>query len=106
MRTILLVGLYPYADQRILTAEFAAGAEVWGLNEVEGVLKPDRIKLDRLFQLHPRNWREAERRFLNGGRLYRGLNVDCFGRNRQHVEYLRTCGVPVYGQKVWPDIPT
>ena len=74
--------------------------EIWVVNEANTVL-PDGRMAARVFQMHPRNWREAERRFLRN-RMPR----NCFGRGPDHVEYLRTCGVPVYGQQVWDDIPT
>lgn len=81
--------------------------EIWGVNEAHKTA-PKGLRIDRVFQLHVRDWREAERRYLysNGDRLPDDRDADCFGRNNEHVEYLRTCGVPVYGQVVWPDIPT
>lgn len=97
-RIICLVGSHPWS--RGWANEQEAGVEIWAANESGARLKPDRI-----FQIHPRNWREAERRFLNGGELPAGLDPDCFGRNRAHVEQLRTCGAPVYCRQVWEDIP-
>jgi len=85
-------------------AEIPDDAEIWCVNEMNrhlGDRKPSRV-----FQLHVRDWREQERAYLNGGTLPEVLDPDCFGRNQEHVEYLRTCGVPVYGQQVWDDIPT
>lgn len=81
--------------------------EVWGVNEAHRFL-PDGVQVSRMFQLHARDWREADRAFMysNGKRLPPYMNRDCFGRNKAHVEYLRTCGVPVYCQQVWDDIPT
>ncbi len=102
-RRITLLGLASY--------EFASDEqhrdhpEVWTVNEGHRNM-PEGMKPSRVFQLHPRNWREAEREYLNGGTLPDGLDPDCFGRDNEHVEYLRTCGVWVYGQKRWPDIPT
>lgn len=81
-----------------------ADAEIWVVNEGHRALG-DR-KPSRVFQLHVRNWRELERRYLNNGPLPDNCDPDCFGRNNEHVDYLRTCGVPVYGQQVWDDIPT
>ncbi len=80
------------------------GAEVWVANEAHRKLG-DRQPA-RVFQLHPRDWRESERQYLAGGELPEGLDVGCFGRNWGHAEYLRTCGVPVVMQQQWDDIPT
>lgn len=82
-----------------------ADAEIWVVNEAHTGL-PEGRKPSRVFQMHVRDWRESERRYLNGGRLPKGRHHNCFGRDRAHVEYLRTCGVPVYCQRQWPDIPT
>ena len=88
-------------------AHFPSDLEVWAVNEAHRHMPAD-IKIARMFQLHVRDWRESERRYLysNGKDLPPGVDPDCFGRDNAHVEYLRTCGVPVYGQQVWPDIPT
>ena len=88
-------------------AEIPDDAEIFCVNEMHCHLEGR--KPSRVFQLHVRNWRERERRYLEGGAegtLPDHLDADCFGRNQEHVEYLRTCGVPVYGQQVWDDIPT
>lgn len=93
-------------DESVL-AEIPDDAEIWAVNEMHrhlGDRKPSRV-----FQMHVRDWREREREYLLGGAkgvLPGSLGHDCFGRNEEHVTYLRTCGVPVYGQQVWPDIPT
>ena len=92
----MFLGLYPMGD----SAEFPDDIEIWSANEAYTVL-PEGRKPARIFQLHPRDWREEERRFLRGD-----PERDCFGRGAEHVEYLRTCGAPVYGQQVWDDIPT
>lgn len=86
---------------------FPPDLEAWVVNEAHRHL-PSGIRPACVFQLHVRDWREAERRYLhsNGDCLPPGLDPDCFGRDNAHVEYLRTCGVPVYGQRQWPDIPT
>ena len=91
-----IAGVYDYRD-----------AEVWVVNEAHRSL-PEGMAASRVFQLHVRDWREAERRYLysNGRELPPGCDPGCFGRNEQHLDYLRTCGVPVYGQHLWPDIPT
>ena len=81
------------------------GYEIWAVNEAGQALPPG-SRPTRVFQLHPRRWRERERRYLNGGRLPKGLAPRCFGRGPAHMDYLRTCGAPVYCQRLWADIPT
>lgn len=103
MRRVCFLGTAASALERAqLADEIPTDAEIWAVNEarLEG-RRPDRV-----FQLHVRDWRESERRYLNGGRLPKGRDHNCFGRNHEHVDYLRTCGVPVYGQQGWEDIPT
>lgn len=100
-RHICLLGTHPtFCPEDIPDGD---DVEVWAANEAHK-LAPERIS--RIFQLHPRNWREDERRYLNGGTLPPGLDANCFGRNQQHVDYLRSCGVPVYMQQRYVDIPT
>lgn len=100
MRDVVFLGTaHPSVD------EIPDNAEIWVANEAHRLLPEDR-KPSRIFQLHPRDWRETERRYLNGGDLPSHCDPDCFGRNRDHVEYLRTCGVPVYSQTHWLDIPS
>ncbi len=102
-RRIALLGM---AEREFATDEqHRDHAEAWTVNEGHWYL-PEDVKPTRVFQMHPRNWREAERTYLNGGTLPELLDPDCFGRNDAHVEYLRTCGIPVYGQQLWQDIPT
>lgn len=108
MRRVCLLGVAASQLEKLqVDEEIPADAEIWAVNEAHRGLN-GRIA-DRVFQLHVRNWRESERRYLNdrnGGSLPVGSDPDCFGRNQEHVDYLRTCGVPVYGQQVWEDIPT
>ena len=100
----MFLGMYPQSDVDYDDYWHCPGPpvdiEIWSANEAYTVL-PERRKPDRIFQIHPRDWREDERRFLR-----QTPEHDCFGRTAEHVEYLRTCGVPVYGQQVWDDIPT
>ncbi len=88
-------------------AHFPPALEIWAVNEAHRHM-PEGLKVARMFQLHVRDWRESERRFRysNGVELPPDLDPNCFGRDNAHVEYLRTCGVPVYGQIQWDDIPT
>lgn len=91
-------------EKRQIEDEIPEDAEIWVVNESHrhmGSRKPSRV-----FQMHVRDWRESERIYLGRGSLPEGLDHDCFGRNNEHVEYLRTCGVPVYTQRPWEDIPT
>lgn len=101
-RIICLVGTHPRSTNWPL--EMEPGVEFWAANEA--ISKPFPGGLARAFQLHPRNWREAERRFLNGGELPLGCDPDCFGRSAAHVEALRACQVPVNCIQKWDDIPT
>ena len=105
-RRIAIVGLASAnLDPLLLAQRRGEDIEVWTANEAERVI-PAGLTVNRVFQMHVRDWREAERAYLNGGTLPQRLDPDCFGRNNEHVEYLRTCGVPVYGQREWTDIPT
>ncbi len=66
-------------------------------------------RYDRIFQMHPRRWREGER-MLGYGTLDRPQlplerDHNCFGRDVAHVASLRAATVPVYCQQVWRDIP-
>lgn len=100
-RYVTLVGTHPDSDVYDLDGTDLA-TEFWCANESHrSVDVPSRI-----FQVHPRDWRERERRFLYKNDLPEGVDPDCFGRNTEHVEYLRTCGVPVICQQRWDDIPT
>ena len=103
MRRVCFLGTAsnPVEEDRVL----AEALELWCVNESHRWLPMGRSPA-RVFQMHVRDWRESERRYLNGGRLPGGRDHNCFGRDRAHVEYLRTCGVPVYCQRAWPDIPT
>lgn len=101
-RTIVFVGTHPHSSVDDL--DLPDNAELWCANEANrgiGARRPFRI-----FQMHPRDWREAERRYLHCGILPEGCDPDCFGRNDEHVEYLRECGITVYAERHWRDIPT
>lgn len=98
-RIICIVGSHPLSYYRAHVQE--PSVEIWAANESGVNLMPARI-----FQIHPRDWREEERRFLNRGVLPPHVEPDCFGRNQAHVRQLRTCGVPVYAAQHWDDIPT
>ena len=102
-RRICFLGTYPWPPGEL---DIPEDMEIWVVNEAHRRLSPARPP-SRVFQMHPRDWRESERTYLNGGhRLPADRDYGCFGRNAQHVAYLRTCGVPVYGQQWWADIPT
>ena len=115
MRKVCFFGVAASQLEKLqLAEEIPEDAEIWVVNEGHRYL-PENRKPSRVFQLHVRQWRETERRYLNDANrptghwfppLPEGLDPNCFGRNEAHVDYLRTCGVPVYGQQVWSDIPT
>ena len=100
-KRICLVGLHGSGYQFV--ADQPKGTELWGLNEVNRTY-PD-VKWARLFQLHPLNWREKERED-EFGRLPKGLDRNCFGRNKEYVDWLRAVDCPVYMQKQFFRIPT
>jgi hypothetical protein len=64
-------------------------------------------RYDRLFQLHPRDWKEDARltMFENKGMSIHPKDRNVFGRNENHVLFLRECDKPVYMRKKWRDIP-
>lgn len=101
-RTVVFVGTHSWStvDDLVLPDD----AEIWCANEAHRVIG-ERTP-SRIFQIHPRDWRERERKFLNDGTLPEGVDADCFGRNGDHVAYLRRCDIPVYAQQIWPDIPS
>ena len=107
-RKVLFLGTFSYGPEiacsDVLDQDVPLDAEIWAVNEAHWGL-PDGWMADRVFQLHVRDWREAERRYKysNGKELPPSCDPDCFGRNIAHVDYLRTCGIPVYGQKVWEE---
>lgn len=100
-RIVCLVGTHPL--NRDWALEMEPGVEFWAANEAGSMPLPGGAHY--VFQLHPRDWREAERRFLNGGELPAGIDPNCFGRSAAHVEMLRASTVPVYCQADWADIP-
>ena len=103
MRRVCFLGTAITPDR---AAQIPEGVEIWVANEAYRSL-PEGRSPARVFQMHPRDWREAERRYLYGdGRLPDDLDQGCFGRNLAHLEYLKACGVTVFGQQRWGDIPT
>ena len=66
--------------------------EIWTVNNLHNFVP----RQDRIFQLHQRwEWQPAP-----GEPRYHGVDTE------KHVKYLQTCGIPVYGVDVYPDIPT
>ena len=107
-RSVLILGVQSLPEEKMQSfwaLPQMADMEVSVVNEAHRNL-PEGRQASRVFQMHPRDWREAERRYLNHGALPFNVDPDCFGRNKEHIEYLQKCGVSVYGQQVWPDIPT
>ena len=101
MRRICIIGLA--APSRDWALEQPAGVELWGLNETFNI--SGLPQLDRLFNMHPRDWREQERKDRNDGVLPRPYEPNCFGRGFPYVEFLRDTSIPVYAQQEWWDIP-
>jgi len=79
--------------------------EVWVPNEGHRLFP----RFDRIYQMHPRRWREGERMLgygtMDNPRLPLSIDHNCFGRDTAHVTSLRESKVPVYCQQVWSDIP-
>lgn len=84
MRSICIVGFAP--ETRELVHELPESTELWGMNVNHKFMK----RWDRWFQLHPETWE---------GRPF-------YGRAPEHVEFLKTCGVPLYMNYPLPDFPT
>lgn len=74
MRRVAIVGFAP--DTRALANAEPPDVELWGMNIGHEFL----TRWDRWFQIHPFVWE---------GRPF-------YGRNREHLEWLARCGVPVY----------
>ena len=83
MRSVAIVGFYP-ATRDLANAE-SPEVEIWGMNVNHVFLK----RYSRWFQLHPQSWK--------GGK---------YGRDDKHMEFLRTCGVPLYMNDPMPGMPT
>lgn len=101
-RIVCLVGTHSRTRGWALDMEL--GVEFWAANEAVSMPFPGGCHY--VFQIHPRDWREGERRFLNGGELPFGIDPDCFGRSASHVDMLRASLCPVICQEIWPDIVT
>ena len=87
MRSVAIVGFAK--PSRELANQEPKEVEVWGLNTGHEFL----TRYDRWFQLHPKNWKGPE-------------TLDLFGRDPIHLEFLKTCAVPVYMQHKDERIPT
>lgn len=88
MKTVCLVGMAP--SSRDLIEREPAGEETWGLNQAHVLYYPDvQARFTRWFQLHP--WSEMVARQKP---------------ELAHLEWLRTCKIPVYTEEVQPDIST
>jgi len=83
VKSVAIVGFYPVT--RALANAEPPEVEVWGMNVNHQFL----TRWDRWFQLHPQLW--------HGGK---------YGRDDKHLEFLRTCGVPLYMNDPMPDMPT
>lgn len=87
-RTVCIVGLAPSSRDRI--ADEPAGGDMWGLNMGHAYFAPEVLsKFTAWFQMHP--WEEMAPR--QNPRL-------------RHLEWLKTCGIPVYMEEQHPEVPT
>lgn len=83
-RRICIVG---YAQEtRELANNLPDDIELWGMNVNHKFMK----RWDRWFQLHPPVWK---------GRPF-------YGRSMEHIEFLKTCKVPLYMRYPTPEFPT
>lgn len=102
-RTIMIAGFHPANSEWVKRQP--RKVEIWVPNEGHRIFP----RYDRIFQMHPRRWREGERMLgygtMDNPQLPLARDHNCFGRDINHVEGLRNATVPVYCQQVWPDIP-
>lgn len=83
-RSICIVGYAP--ETRDLANSQPADVELWGMNVNHKFMK----RWDRWFQLHPPVWQ---------GRPF-------YGRSLEHMEFLKTCGVPLFMRHPNTEFPT
>ena len=88
MRSICIVGFAP--QTRDLANAEPPEVEIWGMNSGHTFLK----RWDRWFQVHPQINQNASRKGAN------------YGRDAEHVLFLKTCAVPLYMNEPMPDMPT
>lgn len=102
-RTVCLLGTHSWSRRWMGGIQ---GAEIWSANDAFLLLNEANLPaLQRVFNLHPRNWREDERRAEFGGQPPPGRDLDCFGRSVAYVQRLRGLNVPIYSLECWADIP-
>ncbi|MFW6078997.1 MAG: hypothetical protein ACODAE_05210, partial [Gemmatimonadota bacterium] len=82
-RGVAIVG---FTDSRLKAPFGDADVECWGLNALHRMDGIDVGAFTRWFELHPRAVLEE--------------------RHEGHLEWLKTCPLPVYMQRAWDDIPT
>ncbi len=85
-RIVAIVGMA--AETRELANKEPADVEIWGMNADNIFL----TRQDRWFQIHPKNWHDCD--------------DESYGRGAGHVDFLASCGVPVYQQERDERIPT
>ena len=99
-RVICLCGMDAGSRDDVLS--MSKSVELWTVNEGYTFLHRPPA---RVFQMHPRNWRDDERRLRNQGCLPENVDAYCFGRNAKHIAWLQSAPCPVYCQRKWEDIP-
>lgn len=92
-RKICLVG--QATRSREYANQLPEGWEIWGQNSAHTFLE----RYHRWFQIHPPDWNKFEREL-------HGFADDSYGRPDTHLEFLATCGVPVFMQERDARIPT
>ena len=99
LRTICMAGFHGHSREWANVQP--ESVEVWCVNEGNAFLK----RIDRMFQMHPRNWRDDERLLRGGGKMPLTREAWCFGRASDYVKYMQEAQHPIYCQRVWEDIP-
>jgi hypothetical protein len=65
-------------------------------------------RYDRMFQLHPPDWKDAKQilKFNEMNKRIDPRDLNCFGRNAKHRQFLRECQKPVYMLFPQEDMPS
>jgi hypothetical protein len=88
VKAVCIVGLSPTSRDRVFKEP--PGMEMWCLNNGHICFKPEENqRFTAWFQIHPRADFEAN-------------NNPRYG----NLKFLKTCGIPLYMEQVWEDIPT
>lgn len=88
-KTVCIVGMAP-TSRHLVTQLEDEGQEIWSLNQAHNYFSAEFMpRFSRWFQVHP--WEEM---------------VPRQSPENNHLEFLRTCGIPVYLEEENPEVPT